>query len=100
MESTASKQSPLQPSRRWSRASSQHLTAGPVPRTGSEFSRWHGALCVMASLRFLEAVRLAAGGPSVGACGTARKPLAALGLGLRAALPVRSAPAVGAGFAP
>jgi len=33
----------------------------------------------------------------VGACGTARKPLASLGLGLTAALRVRSVPAVGAG---
>jgi hypothetical protein len=52
---------------------------------------------ILAPLRFLEAVRLAAG-CSVGACGTARKPLAALGLGLSAALRVRSAPAVGAGL--
>jgi single-strand DNA-binding protein len=52
----------------------------------------------MASLRFLQAVRLAAGGCMVGAGGTARKPLAALGLGLMAALEVRSAPAVGAGL--
>src|SRR3954452_24658891 len=98
MEASASKQSPLEPPRRWSRPSSQHRAAAPVPGTGSEFSRWHGALCVMASLRFLEAVRLAARGPSVGACRTARKPLAALGLGLAAALRVRSAPAVGAGL--
>jgi len=33
----------------------------------------------------------------VGACGTARKPLASLGLGLTAALRVRAVPAVGAG---
>jgi single-strand DNA-binding protein len=40
---------------------------------------------------------VAAYGCRVGACGAARKPLASLGLGLTAALRVRSAPAVGAG---
>jgi single-strand DNA-binding protein len=44
-----------------------------------------------------QAVRVAACGCSVGACGTARKPLAALGLGLTSALRVRFAPSVGAG---
>ena len=41
--------------------------------------------------------RVAVCGCSVGACGTARKPLASLGLGLTAALRVRAVPAVGAG---
>src|SRR5438105_3448925 len=52
----------------------------------------------VASPRCSQAVRVAGGGPSVGACRAARKPLAALGLGLLAALRVRSGPAVGAGL--
>src|SRR4051812_24654543 len=98
MEATASKHSPLEPraSQLW--ASSQHLTAVPVSRTGSE-SWWRRTVVrVVVSGRSSRAVGGAAGGPGVGAGGAARKPLAALGLGLKAALWVRSAPAVGAGL--
>src|SRR4051812_40620363 len=49
------------------------------------------------ALRNARAGRVAVCGCSVGAGGTARKPLAALGLGLTAALRVRAVRAVGAG---
>src|SRR4051812_26736881 len=48
-------------------------------------------------LRVCAAGRVAGCGCSVGACGTARKPLTALGLGLAAALRVRAVRAGGAG---
>src|SRR5215204_3797088 len=56
-----------------------------------------GAVGVSVSLRACGAGRVAGCGCMVGACGTARKPLASLGLGLAAALRVRTVPAVGAG---
>src|SRR5215207_8285319 len=65
-------------------------------------SRWSGQghavpAGVSVSLRVCGAGRVAGCGCMVGACGTARKPLASLGLGLAAALRVRAVPAVGAG---
>src|SRR5215210_3296334 len=65
-------------------------------------SRWSGQghaapAGVSVSLRACGTVRVAVFGCMVGACGTARKPLASLGLGLTAALRVRAVPAVGAG---
>src|SRR4051812_584667 len=98
MEATASKHSPRKPPQRRSPASSQRARRIPVLLMTSAPSWRPTVVRVMASLRFLQAVRLAAGGCMVGAGGTARKPLAALGLGLMAALEVRSAPAVGAGL--
>ena len=56
-----------------------------------------GAAGVSVSLRAGGAARVAGCGCMVGACGTARKPLASLGLGLTAALRVRAVRAVGAG---
>src|SRR5215211_6162549 len=65
-------------------------------------SRWSGQghaapAGVSVSLRACGAARVAVCGCMVGACGTARKPLASLGLGLTAALRVRAVRAVGAG---
>src|SRR5215211_218554 len=65
-------------------------------------SRWSGQghaapASVSVSLRACGAARVAGCGCMVGACGTARKPLASLGLGLAAALRVRAVRAVGAG---
>src|SRR5215213_6036980 len=56
-----------------------------------------GAAGVSVSLRAGGAARVAGCGCMFGACGTARKPLASLGLGLTAALRVRTVRAVGAG---
>src|SRR5215211_5197843 len=62
------------------------------------FGQGHaGAAGVSVSLRAGGAARVAGCGCMVGACGTARKPLASLGLGLTGALRVRAVPAVGAG---
>src|SRR5215217_3328284 len=77
-------------------------------RTGSSTSpswsgsRWSGQADVApagvsGSLRACGVARVAGCGCMVGACGTARKPLASLGLGLTGALRVRAVPAGGAG---
>src|SRR5215217_7721315 len=88
----ASKPSPVKHSRR---RLGDHVAAGQGTHGGS----WSGPGVVRAveSVRSFQTVRVAACGCSVGAGGTARKPLAALELGLTAALRVRFAPAVGAG---
>src|SRR5215218_7644209 len=84
---------------RWRRGRRPRFGAS---RTGSgsvfvSGQRHAAAAGVSVSPRSSRAVRVAGCGCSVGACGTARKPLAALGLGLAAALRVRSGPSVGAG---
>src|SRR4051794_1579419 len=90
----------------WSSQNRTHATAAGTARNGEWRFSVPPALAggvvsvgVGASgvLRVCAAGRVAGCGCSVGACGTARKPLAALGLGLAAALRVRAVRAGGAG---
>jgi single-strand DNA-binding protein len=73
-------------------------SASPARSGSLRSGQGHAApVGVSVSLRAGGAVRVAGCGCMVGACGTARKPLASLGLGLTAALRVRAVPAGGAG---
>jgi hypothetical protein len=76
---------------------------GELPARASSIDSgpwWWRAVPTFESPRCSVAGRVAGCGCSVGACGSARKPLAALGLGLTAALRVRFARVVGAGVPP
>src|SRR5215207_4185049 len=79
---------------RWPRFGASRTGSGSVFVSGQGHT---GAVGVSVSLRAGGAARVAGCGCMVGACGTARKPLALLGLGLAAALRVRAVRAVGAG---